>query len=377
MSSRILRVATYAASMIVGIITLASCGSGSSSGSLPATISTVTADTPVQGKLTTFTISGGQLPTSITPTAVACSGLSVIPSTSSTTRQFTCTPSASIVEITTDYGASTPFKAMITVAAPPPAISSLTSSNISYGKTSTFVINGNNLPTNLTASATGCSSLVNIVSASGSTREFTCTPDGTSVAISVNYGAATDYSTSLVVPLPHVTFMTSLGTVVVELYPDKAPASVKNFLSYVGSGFYASTIFHRVVPGFVTQGGGFVTDPTNTIAQKTNSVAPIVLESNNGLSNIKYTLAMARTSAPNSASSQFYFNAGNNSSTLDYTAPTTAGYGYAVFGKAISGTTVLDSMNAVANATLTSGTFNTLANVPTTALVLQSATRTQ
>jgi peptidyl-prolyl cis-trans isomerase A (cyclophilin A) len=162
-----------------------------------------------------------------------------------------------------------------------------------------------------------------------------------------------------------------MGTVVVELYPDKAPVSVKNFLSYVGSGFYTSTVFHRVVPGFVTQGGGFVTDVVNKIALKTNSTAPIVLESNNGLSNLKYTLAMARTTVPDSATSQFYFNAVNNTG-LDYNSATVGANGYAVFGKAIGGLAVLDSMNAVAN-----GTYGSFTNVPTTALVLQSATRTQ
>jgi cyclophilin family peptidyl-prolyl cis-trans isomerase len=157
----------------------------------------------------------------------------------------------------------------------------------------------------------------------------------------------------------------------VELYPDKAPVSVKNFLSYVGAGYYANTVFHRVVPGFVTQGGGFVSDPTNKIAQKANGTAPIVLESNNGLSNLKYTIAMARTSVANSATSQFYFNAANNTN-LDYNPLTSGANGYAVFGKAISGTTVLDSMNAVANAT-----YSGFLNVPITDLVLQSATRTQ
>ncbi len=166
-----------------------------------------------------------------------------------------------------------------------------------------------------------------------------------------------------------------MGTVVVELYPDKAPVTVKNFLSYVGNGFYTNTIFHRVVPGFVTQGGGFVSDPASTILQKTNSMAPIVLESKNGLSNLKYTLAMARLGPPDTATSQFYFNAFNNT-VLDNTATTAVANGYAVFGKAISGTAVLDSMNAVANGTIYVGSAR-FDNVPTTALVLQSATRTQ
>jgi cyclophilin family peptidyl-prolyl cis-trans isomerase len=167
-----------------------------------------------------------------------------------------------------------------------------------------------------------------------------------------------------------------MGTVVVELYPDKAPITVKNFLSYVNTGFYDNTIFHRVVPGFVSQGGGFITDATNKIAQKASTFPPIALESNNGLSNLKYTLAMARTASPDTATSQFYFNATSNTN-LDFNPALAAANGYAVFGKTVSGTAVLDSMNLVTNATLTTGTYAGFNNVPTTALVLQTATQTQ
>ena len=339
-------------------------------------IASVTADTPVQGWLTTFTVTGDQLPATITPIALACSGTSVIASSSMTTRQFTCTPSAPNVEISIDFGAASPFQTIISAAAAP-SVNAVTSSGISYGKLTTFSIQGSNLSAAVNPSATGCSTLVNTASSSSALREFTCTPDGTSVGVTINFGGGTLYTTSLAVPLPQVTFVTTLGLVVVELYPDKAPASVKNFLSYVDNGFYTNTIFHRVVPGFVTQGGGFVSDVTNTIAQKANSTAPIVLESNNGLSNLKYSVAMARTFAPDSATSQFYFNAANNSASLDYKASSAGANGYAVFGKAISGTNVLDSMNAVANATLSSGAYSGYQNVPTTALVLQSAARTQ
>jgi peptidyl-prolyl cis-trans isomerase A (cyclophilin A) len=173
-----------------------------------------------------------------------------------------------------------------------------------------------------------------------------------------------------------------MGAIGIELYPDKAPITVKNFLSYVNGGFYDNTVFHRIVPGFVSQGGGFISDVTNKIAQKTNTNAPIVLESNNGLSNLKYTLAMARTNAADSATSQFYFNASNNLN-LDYVATLPTGTasvpanGYAVFGRAISGIAVLDSMNLVANSTLATGTYAGFNNVPTTPVVLQSATQTQ
>jgi cyclophilin family peptidyl-prolyl cis-trans isomerase len=258
----------------------------------------------------------------------------------------------------------------------PAAVSEVTAVNPAVGKVTTFNILGANLPASIAATTTGCSNVAVISSTSATSRQFTCTPDGTSVAVSIDYGSTSPYKTSLAVPLPQVTFVTSVGTVVVELYPDKAPVTVKNFLNYVASGFYSNTIFHRVVPGFVTQGGGFVSDPVNTIQQKANSTAPIILESKNGLSNLKYTLAMARLGQPDTATSQFYFNAVNNTS-LDNTSTTAVPNGYAVFGKAISGMAVLDSMNAVANASLTSGAYSGYTNVPTTALVLQSAIRTQ
>lgn len=120
----------------------------------------------------------------------------------------------------------------------------------------------------------------------------------------------------------------------------KAPITVANFLQYVGSGFYNNTIFHRVEPGFVIQGGGYSTGRI----LKSGTLAPIALETPNGLSNLRGTIAMARTSVANSATSQFYFNTVDNVS-LDYTSANSPGY--AVFGKVISGSSVLDAINAV------------------------------
>lgn len=136
---------------------------------------------------------------------------------------------------------------------------------------------------------------------------------------------------------PQVTFSTSLGNVVFELNPAKAPITVANMLDYVNDGFYSGTLFHRVIPGFVVQGGGF----TSGLAYKIPAHDPIPLESNNGLSNLRGTLAMARTSDPNSATSQFYVNLANNTN-LDYTSPTAPGY--AVFGSVVSGMSVIDSI---------------------------------
>ena len=134
---------------------------------------------------------------------------------------------------------------------------------------------------------------------------------------------------------------TTLGTITLELDAEKAPKTVENFLQYVRDGFYDGTIFHRVIDGFMIQGGGM--EPGMT--QKPTR-APIENEAANGLKNDAYTIAMARTSIPNSATAQFFINVKNNGF-LDFTSPTPQGYGYAVFGKVVEGTDVVDKIKKV------------------------------
>ena len=136
---------------------------------------------------------------------------------------------------------------------------------------------------------------------------------------------------------------TTKGNIVIETYPDKAPITVKNFESYVNKGFYDNTIFHRVIDGFMIQGGGFTKD----MSQKQTD-APIKNEANNGLKNEKYSIAMARTSIPDSATSQFFINV-NDNNFLDY--PGQDGAGYCVFGKVIKGQDVVDKIAKVPTGT--------------------------
>jgi peptidyl-prolyl cis-trans isomerase B (cyclophilin B) len=131
------------------------------------------------------------------------------------------------------------------------------------------------------------------------------------------------------------------GVITIELNQDKAPKSVANFLSYVNKGHYDNTVFHRVIPGFMVQGGGFEVG----MKQKPTD-GEIENEAANGLKNDNYTLAMARTNAPHSASSQFFINIADNAF-LNHSAPTASGWGYAVFGKVISGTEVVDKIKVV------------------------------
>lgn len=131
------------------------------------------------------------------------------------------------------------------------------------------------------------------------------------------------------------------GNITIELDADKAPKSAENFLAYVKKGHYDGTIFHRIIDGFMIQGGGFAPG----MSQKPTD-APINNEANNGLKNSKYTLAMARTQDPHSASAQFFINVADNGF-LNHTAPSIQGWGYAVFGKVVSGTEVVDKLGKV------------------------------
>jgi len=135
--------------------------------------------------------------------------------------------------------------------------------------------------------------------------------------------------------------ITNYGVITLELDKEKAPQSVTNFLSYVNKGHYDNTIFHRVIPGFMVQGGGM--EPG--MNQKSCD-APIQNEANNGLKNNNYTVAMARTGDPHSATAQFFINVSDNGF-LNHTAPSAQGWGYAVFGKVVSGTDVVDKIKAV------------------------------
>jgi len=139
-----------------------------------------------------------------------------------------------------------------------------------------------------------------------------------------------------------VELTTSAGTIRLELDDAKAPATVANFLEYVNAGHYDGTVFHRVIKGFMVQGGGF-----DTGFNQKASRAPIQNEANNGLKNDKYTVAMARTNAPHSASAQFFINATDNDF-LNFRSETPQGWGYAVFGKVVAGTEVVDKIEGVA-----------------------------
>ncbi|MDO3722053.1 peptidylprolyl isomerase [Marinobacter sp. chi1] len=160
--------------------------------------------------------------------------------------------------------------------------------------------------------------------------------------------------------LPKVRMVTSLGAVVLQLRPDVAPETVENFLTYVTDGFYDSTIFHRVIPGFMIQGGGF----TTALSRKQTG-APIVNEASPTLKNLRGTISMARTSAPDSATSQFFINQVDNS----FLDAGVRGPGYAVFGKVVEGMEVVDAI-----ADVETGYSRGMADVPVEPVVIENVT---
>jgi cyclophilin family peptidyl-prolyl cis-trans isomerase len=161
---------------------------------------------------------------------------------------------------------------------------------------------------------------------------------------------------------PVAVITTSLGDITVELFKDKAPASVENFLRYVAEGFYEGTIFHRVIAGFMIQGGGLTTD----LVQKPTH-QPIRNEATNGLSHVRGTLGVARTESLRSATSQFFINVADNRIQLDHHGYTPSDFGYAVFGRVLSGMDVCDRIAGVSTRTV--GSYE---NVPVDPVVIKS-----
>lgn len=169
-------------------------------------------------------------------------------------------------------------------------------------------------------------------------------------------------STTLMAAQPEIKINTNQGPIILELYPEKAPKTVENFLSYVNDGFYNGTIFHRVIANFMIQGGGF----DQALTQKPTK-SPIENEAANGLRNETGTIAMARTSDPHSATAQFFINVANNAF-LNHTAPTMRGYGYTVFGKVIEGMDVVNKI--AASSTGSKGIF--ASDVPKNTIIIES-----
>ena len=250
----------------------------------------------------------------------------------------------------------------------PSVITGVKVQSIKYGHTATIYLGGKDLRSSVTVDTNGA--CINPSFASNSTTDTLVLNCGVKIVgdmpltIKAEDGSVI-YTTTVTVPKPQVTLFTTKGTVVLELDPTTAPISSNNYLSYVSKGFYTSTLFHRVISGFMIQGGGYTTG----MVKKANLSAPIELESNKGLSNLRGTLAMARTNVFNSATSEFFINVVDNAF-LDY--KNSGNPGYAVFGKVVQGMDVVDAI--VAQPT---GVLNGFADVPLTDVVINLVLQTQ
>ena len=221
-----------------------------------------------------------------------------------------------------------------------PVITAVKVQSISYGRTATVYLGGKDLRSSLVVDTGGaCTNTSFAPSSTTDLLVLNCVPKTVGdipLTLKTAEGEVV-YTTIITVPKPQVTLVTTKGTMTLELDPTKAPISTNNFLSYVASGFYKDTLFHRVIAGFVVQGGGYTTG----MVKRTATAGPIELESNKGMSNLRGTLAMARTNVPNSATSEFFINLVDNTS-LDY--KNAANPGYAVFGKVVQGMDLVDAI---------------------------------
>jgi peptidyl-prolyl cis-trans isomerase A (cyclophilin A) len=248
-----------------------------------------------------------------------------------------------------------------------PIVTQIQAQSLHYGKSATIYVAGKFLRHDMIADTGSCTSPTFGATSTPDLAVLNCKPTAVG-ALPITIKSADGgvlYTATLTVPAPQVTLVTSKGSIVMELNPAVVPATVNNFLSYVNSGYYQSTLFHRVIAGFVVQGGGYTTG----LVKKAGQSAAIALESNKGLSNARGTVAMARTNVADSATSEFYVNLADNLS-LNYQSA--ASPGYAVFGKVIQGMDVVDTI-----ATSPTGAVNGTTDVPTTDVTITYALQTQ
>ena len=253
-------------------------------------------------------------------------------------------------------------------SAPSVTVSGIQANQLKYGQATQFTITGYSLDNDINISTQNCKGLALVVGGTDSSKSVTCIISAVGVgAVSLEAKLADGTvlkSASFDVPNPQVSMLTNLGTMVIELNPTAAPLSTDNYLQYVNSKFYDNTLIHRIVTAgiFVAQGGWLTPAPAVQPGQK----AAIALEVNKGLSNLKGTIAMARSSELNSATSQYYFNLADN------VALDTSSGGYAVFGKVVSGIEVLDAMASVKTTTAYG-----LADFPASSVIVLTATQTK
>lgn len=366
------------------LLALLGCGGGGWNGGDP--ITGITATNFKYGQLATLTLTGNALDNVIKLSSDKCIAITLGPIESSSTRKATCIVTATgPVKFTVSSSAD--YVIYTTTLTTPEPVTNIATNNLKYGQTAVLTLSGDPQISALKVSADKCSNLVLDAVSTAATRTARCTVTGTGdlkLSVTNTSGGTTFYTQTVSVPEPQVTLVTTLGTVVMELNPTAAPITVKNFLSYVNQSpsFYNGTIFHRVISGFMAQGGGFTTG----MVQKTGLSSAITLESQNGLSNVRGSVAMARTSDADSATSQFFVNLVDNIVDITSSDPlkqrtnlnyqSSAKPGYAVFGKVVSGMDVIDLMATKLTQTVVIKPLE-YNNVPVTDITITSAAQTQ
>jgi peptidyl-prolyl cis-trans isomerase A (cyclophilin A) len=247
-----------------------------------------------------------------------------------------------------------------------PVVTQIKASSLRYGQTASIDVAGQFMRNDMIVETPACTNPSFSANTIPEHAVLNCkiSATGTSAITIKSATGAVLFTGTLTVLQPQVTLLTSMGNIVMELNPQATPVTVNNFLSYVSSGFYQGLLFHRVIAGFVVQGGGYTTGLNKKAGQ-----AAIVLETNKGLINIRGTVAMARTNVPDSATSEFYFNLVDNPA-LDYQSAATPGY--AVFGTVVKGMDVVDTIAATPT-----GVFNGTADVPSSDVTISFALQTQ
>ena len=250
---------------------------------------------------------------------------------------------------------------------PSPVVSEVQVDQLRYGQISTFKLLGVNLKQDFQVSITQCMNLQVLPGGTDLEQHVSCRPNkvGTLEVTPKTMQGVAMLVQAFEIPNPQVKMSTNFGDLWIELNPDAAPVTVDNFLKYVNANFYNATVFHRLIPQFVIQGGWL----NSEMFEKPGASGSIVLESNSGLKNTRGSIAMARGSNPNSATTQFYFNLVDNPK-LDY--QNEGSPGYAVFGKIVNGLGVLDIMTQISTASLYG-----LDNVPTSNIRINSAVQIQ
>ncbi|NBT48684.1 MAG: hypothetical protein EBT07_12860 [Actinobacteria bacterium] len=352
------------------IALLSACGGGSSP--TPSVID-IQPNQLVYGQSTSFTLTGTLLDQGVVLSSEGCSNLTPSPSATSTTQTWACQIDAAgtgAVTVQAKTANGTVLKSQSFDVAPPtyPVITSIEADRLMYTKLSAFTINGYALDKGVTINTKNCKGLALLAGGTVNKKVVTCTIGAVGKA-AVSFDAVLADGTlvkskTFDVLAPQVTIVTNLGTAVVELDAVATPLSTNNFLQYVNDKFYDNTIIHRIVTSgiFVAQGGWLTPTPALQPGQR----AAIGLEVGKGLSNVKGTIAMARMTELNSATSQFFFNLSDNVG-LD-----TASGGYVVFGKVVSGMSLLDAL-----AKITTSTQYGLSDFPAQSVIVQSAAQTQ